>query len=336
MFLKVKVIGEIGVNHNGSRDLAVQLIKSAKNCGADAVKIQIFKTEEMVTRAAGKVSYQRQSTPWETQFDMLKNYELNFEDIAYLKKFCNEISIELIATPFDFTSLEMMEQLFFETIKISSADITNIPLLKRVNRTGKNIIISTGMATLGEIEEALAVFDEEKCNLALLHCTSSYPAKLESVNLRAIQTLRQAFQKKVGYSDHTAGISIPVAAVALGAEIIEKHLTLDNSLPGPDHQASLEPPAFTQMVESIRGLEKALGDGIKRCQDSEQEVRKIARKSIVAGEEIKRGEFLTENNLALKRPGTGLHPRYYDILIGKKAASDIRRDQHIDLNMIQR
>lgn len=332
--LKVKVIAEVGVNHNGSRDLAVKLIQSAKQCGADAVKIQIFKTEEMVTRTADKASYQKQSAPdFKTQFDMLKKYELEPEDIAYIKNLCEETGIELIATPFDFSSLKIMEELGFETIKISSGDITNIPLLKKVNETGRNVILSTGMANLAEIEEALSVFDKD-FNLAILHCTSNYPTKMENVNLKAIETLKCAFKKPVGYSDHTVGKDIPIAAVALGAEIIEKHFTLDSNLPGPDHKASLEPQMFTMMIEGIRNLEAALGDGIKQCQASEIEVKNIVRKSIVAKKDIKAGEIYTENNIAVMRPGTGLHPRYYDLLIGRKAIKDIKKEQQIKLTMV--
>lgn len=336
MHLRVKIIAEIGVNHNGSRDMAVQLIKSAKQCGADAVKIQIFNTEEMVTRSADKAAYQKQSVPdCKTQFDMLKQYELELEEIAYVKNFCDEKNIELIATPFDFTSLEIMKKLSFDTVKISSGDITNIPLLKKVNETGKNVIISAGMANLAEIEEALAVFDKNKANLALLHCTSNYPVKMENVNLKAIETLKCAFKKPVGYSDHTAGMEIPIAAAALGAEIIEKHFTLDRQQSGPDHRASLEPQMFAEMVKSIRHLEVALGDGIKKCQDSEAEIKDVARKSIVAKRDVKAGELFTEDNVAVKRPGTGLHPRYYDVIIGKKTVVDIKRDQQIKLTMVE-
>ncbi len=334
--MRVKIVAEIGVNHNGSRDLAGKLIRAAKQCGADAVKIQIFNTADMVTRTADQAGYQKKSRPdSKTQYDLLKKYELGFEDIACLKKSCEELNIELMATPFDFASLDMMVKFSFQTVKISSGDITNIPLLKRVEQTGKSVIISTGMANLGEIEEALAVFPKDKSDLALLHCTSNYPTEMADVNLLAIQTLKEAFKKKVGYSDHTAGIDIPIAAVALGAEIIEKHFTLDSSLPGPDHRASLEPQKFVEMVKSIRGLETALGNGVKRCQDSEIEVKNVVRKSIVAKANIKAGEYFTENNLALKRPGTGLHPRYYNILLGKKAKLDIIRDQQIKFMMIE-
>jgi sialic acid synthase SpsE len=311
------------------------LIEAAKKCGADAVKIQIFNTEEMVTRSADKAPYQKQSAPGgESQFAMLKKYELGIDDIVYIKSFCNAINLELMATPFDFSSLVLMEKLGFATIKVSSGDLTNIPLLKRINETGKKVILSTGMANLAEIEEALAVFDRCEHNPVLLHCTSNYPVKMEDVNLKAIETLKCAFKKPVGFSDHTAGIEIAIAAAALGAEIIEKHFTLDGALPGPDHRASLEPRQFAKMVESIRNLETAWGDGIKQCRDSEAEIRQVARKSIVAKEDIKAGELLTESNLAVKRPGTGLHPRYYDFLTGKRAVTDINKDQQIKLTMV--
>lgn len=334
--MKIKIIAEIGVNHNGSRDLAGRLIEAAKKCGADAVKIQIFKPEEMVTGSAAKAEYQKRTAPgFKTQFEMLKQYELDIEDIIFLKSICMDVDIELIATPFDFASLEIIEKLSVETVKISSGDITNIPLLKKVAGTGKGVIISTGMANLAEIEEALAVFNKDKPNVSLLHCTSNYPAKVEAVNLRALETLKCAFKRPVGYSDHTEGIVIPIAAAALGAEIIEKHFTLDCRLPGPDHRASLEPHEFTRMIKSIRDVEMALGDGLKRCQESEYEVRSVARKSIVAREDIKAGEQFTANNVAVKRPGTGLHPRYYNRLIGQKAVVNIKKEEQIKSTMVE-
>ncbi|ADG83612.1 N-acetylneuraminate synthase [Thermincola potens] len=331
----VKIIAEIGVNHNGSRDLAGKLLQAAKECGVDAVKIQVFKPEDMVLVSADKARYQKETAPeFKTQFDMLKQYELAYEDILFIRDLCRKLDLELIATPFDFASLEMIKKIGLEAIKVSSGDLTNIPLLQRINDTGQKVIISTGMAGLAEVEEAVSVFND-KSKVTLLHCTSNYPAKKENVNLRAMISLRHAFRLPVGYSDHTEGIEIAVAAAALGAEIIEKHFTLDRNLPGPDHKASLEPEEFAAMVKSIRHVEAALGDGIKRCSDDEWEVRKAARKSVVAAKEIKAGELFTENNLGLKRPGLGLHPRYYNLLIGRKASVDIAKDEFIKLSMVE-
>lgn len=331
----VKIIAEIGVNHNGSRDLAVRLIQAAKECGVDAVKIQVFKPEEMVLAKADKARYQKETAPeFKTQFDMLKQYELKYEDIVFIRDFCRQLDLELIATPFDFPSLELIRRLCLETIKVSSGDLTNIPLLQQIRDSGKKVIISTGMAGLAEVDEAINVFSD-KSKLTLLHCTSNYPAKTENVNLRAMITLRHAFQLPVGYSDHTEGTEVSIAATALGAEIIEKHFTLNRSLPGPDHKASLEPVEFAGLVRSIRNVEAAMGDGVKRCSEEELEVREVARKSIVATKQIKAGELFTESNLGIKRPGTGLHPRYYDMLIGKKASVDIVKDEFIKLGMIE-
>lgn len=329
-----KIIAEIGVNHNGNKDLAVKMIKAAKDCGADAAKIQIFKTEELVTREAEKAQYQKNTGPnSESQFDMLKKYELTVDDIVLIKKYSEEINIELLATPFDFESLDIMEKVGFGTIKISSGDITNIPLLKKVNQIGRNVILSTGMSNLAEVEEAVSAFDD-KIDLTLLHCTSNYPTEPQEVNLRAMETLKYAFQKRVGYSDHTEGIEIAIAAVVLGAEVIEKHFTLDRSLPGPDHKASLDQDAFIKMVKGIRNVEMAMGDGLKYCRVCENEVKNVARKSIVARYDIEAGETFTKENIAVKRPGTGMHPRFYELLLGKRATVNIREDQQISNNMI--
>jgi len=329
------IIAEAGVNHNGSIELAKKLIDVAVDAGADAVKFQTFKAENIVTKNAPKAEYQKQTTDTkESQYDMIKKLELDEEAHKELMKYCKNKNILFFTTPFDHESIELLNQLGLEIFKIPSGEITNLPYLRHIGRLKKKVILSTGMADLGEIEDAIDVLVDSgttRENITLLHCTTEYPAPIEEVNLKAIVTLKEAFKLPVGYSDHTPGIEVPIAAVALGAVVIEKHFTLDKNLPGPDHKASLEPHELKQMVSAIRNIEKALGNGIKKPTQSELKNRNIARKSIVAKIRIKKGEIFTEENLTTKRPGTGISPIRWDELIGKTANRDYEEDELIEI-----
>ncbi|MFU1796329.1 N-acetylneuraminate synthase [Paenibacillus azoreducens] len=323
------LIAEIGVNHNGSLELALESIKAAKAAGADAVKFQTFKTENLVTKYAQMAEYQTENlnvSTSQSQFEMLKKIELSFNDFIILQKKCEELDIDFLSTPFDDESAEFLHSINIDAFKIGSGDMNNIPLLKRINTYKTPILLSTGMATLEEVQESLEVITSP---VALLHCTSDYPAPLEDVNLFAMKTMEKEFGTPVGYSDHTDGIQVSVAAISLGARIIEKHFTLDKSLPGPDHKASMSPEEFEYLVRSIRNVEIALGDGVKRCMPSEENTRLVARKSVVAAREIRSGSFIAAEDLKIKRPGSGLAPKYMDGLIGKKARYNIDVDQLI-------
>jgi N-acetylneuraminate synthase len=351
------IIAEAGVNHNGSLDLAKRLIEVAAEAGADAVKFQTFKADKLVSRAAPKAEYQIKHTDAsESQYEMIQKLELDEAAHTVLVLHCKSKGIEFLSTPFDLESLEMLiRKSDLSRIKISSGDITNAPLLLEAARTGKPVILSTGMSTLGEIEMALGVlafgytvrdeppsleaFDKAYSSaigrkavqekVTLLHCTTEYPAPFTEINLRAMATLRQAFDLPVGYSDHTQGIAIPVAAVALGAVIIEKHFTLDKNLSGPDHKASLEPDELKQMVRSIREVELALGSSLKQPAASELKNRLIARKSLVAIRDICKGEAFTQDNLATKRPGGGISPIRYWEWLGRNADRDYQQDDKV-------
>ncbi len=353
----VYVIAEAGVNHNGSIEQAKRLIDVAADAGADAVKFQTFKADKLVSRSARKADYQVANTGTsESQHEMIKKLELDDAAHEVLIRHCKTRGIEFLSTPFDLESLDLLAHtLDLSRIKLPSGDITNAPLLLAAARTGKPAILSTGMSTLGEIEMALAVLafgytepvgtpsvaafqDAYACaagrkalqdKVTLLHCTTEYPAPFAEVNLRSMATLAQAFGLAVGYSDHTPGIAIPVAAVALGAVLIEKHFTLDRNLPGPDHKASLEPDELKQMMRSIREVETALGTPIKQPAPSELRNRPIARKSLVAGRDIRRGEIFTAENLAVKRPGDGVNPTYYWDWLGKTADRDYLQDDKV-------
>lgn len=351
------IIAEAGVNHNGSLDMAKQLIDVASDARADAVKFQTFRTERLVSRSAPKAEYQTKTTDAaESQFEMIKKLELSEADHKVLIQHCLKRGIEFLSTPFDFESIDLLAHMLnLSRLKLPSGEITNAPLLLYAAKTGKPIILSTGMSTLGEIEIALGVLafgytgsDEtptlpafEKAygsamgckalqdKVTLLHCTTEYPAPFAEINLRAMATLQQAFGLPVGYSDHTPGIAIPVAAVALGAVIIEKHLTLDRNLPGPDHKASLEPDELKQMVRSIREVELALGYSVKQPAVSELKNRPVARKSLVANRDIREGESFTQENLTVKRPGDGINPIHYWEWLGKIADRDYRQDDKV-------
>jgi len=326
---KVFIIAEAGVNHNGSLDLAYQLIDVAKDAGADAVKFQTFKAENVVSKLADKAEYQKKTTGSDkSQLEMVKKLELSFGDFVKLKKYCDKKGIMFLSTPFDHQSINFLYDLV-DIYKIPSGEITNYPYLKHIAAKNKFIIMSTGMANLGEVEEAINTIRSvnSQAQISLLHCTTNYPTSYEEVNLKAMQTLAAAFQLPVGYSDHTLGIEVPVAAVAMGAKIIEKHFTLDKKLPGPDHKASLEPNELKEMVKAIRNIEMALGDGIKKPNKSETEIMKVARRSLIATRDIKAGEIIKESDIAIKRPGTGILPKFKEIVIGTKLVNDIRQDE---------
>ncbi|MFC1931518.1 N-acetylneuraminate synthase [Chloroflexota bacterium] len=327
------IIAEAGVNHNGDISLAKQLIDVAKEAGADAVKFQTFTTERIVTRYAEKTQYQKETTSSEeAQFEMIKKLELSGGDFKELSAHAQNRGIFFLSTPFDEGSVDLLDKLRVPAFKVGSGEITNFPLIRYIARKKKPVILSTGMALLDEIEEALAAIRQEGMNeITLLHCVSSYPTRVEDTNLRAIETLRNTFKLPVGLSDHTLGISIPIAAVALGACIVEKHFTLDNNLPGPDQRASLEPAELKQMVKAIRDVEKAMGDGIKRPTKEEAENKKASRRSIVAEVEIPAGTVITEEMLDLKRPGTGIEPKQLGIIIGRRAARHIKPGELITL-----
>ncbi|TZE82178.1 N-acetylneuraminate synthase [Calorimonas adulescens] len=331
------IIAEAGVNHNGSVELAKKMIDAAVETGADAIKFQIFKAENLVLKNAEKAEYQKKTTDEnESQYDMLKKLELTYDQHIELMKYCQQMGIIYLSTPFDFESADVLDKCDVAAYKIGSGDITNLPFIEYIARRNKPMIISTGMSDLGEIEDAIDTIRKtgnEK--IILLHCISNYPADYRDVNLNAMLTLKNAFKFSVGYSDHTLGIEVPIAAVALGAKVIEKHFTLDKNLPGPDHKASLEPFEFKQMINSIRNVECSLGDGIKRCMYAEENARKVARKSVVTDCDIKRGMVIERDMLTVKRPGTGIPPKDIGYIIGRKAKIDILKDTIISLDMLE-
>jgi len=326
---KVFIIAEAGVNHNGSLDLAYQLIDVAKDAGADAVKFQTFKAENVVSKLADKAEYQKKTTGSDkSQLEMIKKLEISSEDFVKIKKYCDKREIMFLSTPFDHQSIDFLYDLV-DIYKIPSGEIINYPYLKYIAAKNKPIIMSTGMANLGEIEEAINTIRSvnSEAQISLLHCTTNYPTPYEEVNLKAMQTLAAVFKLPVGYSDHTLGIEVPVAAVAMGAKIIEKHFTLDKKLPGPDHKASLEPNELKEMVKAIRNIEVTLGDGIKEPNKSEIEIMKVARRSLIATRDIRAGEIIKESDITIKRPGTGILPKFKEIIIGMKLVNDIRQDE---------
>lgn len=331
------IIAEAGVNHNGDVNLAKRLVDVAMKAGADAVKFQSFKAENVVTRKAAKAKYQAQTTgSAESQYEMIKKLELSAGNFVGLVHYAQKKGILFLSTPFDKDSVDLLDGLGVPAFKIASGEITNFPLIRYIAEKGKPVILSTGMSTLGEINEALQVIQSEGIkDIVLLHCTTAYPAKVEDVNLKAMETLRREFKVPVGLSDHTLGITIPIAAVALGACVIEKHFTLDKSLPGPDHQASLEPKELKQMNETIREVEKAMGDGNKMPTEEERQIQKAVRRSIVARVNIPKGTIITEAMLDIKRPGTGLEPKYMDKVIGAVARYRIQQDEPLTMNKLE-
>jgi len=331
------IIAEAGVNHNGKVDLARQLIDAAAAAGADAVKFQTFHADNIVTNTAKKAEYQKSTTSSnESQYEMIKNLELSDNIFQELSDYADSKGIIFLSTPFDEESVDLLDQIGVPAFKIPSGEITNFPLLKKIAEKKKPLILSTGMATLGEVEDAVNYVKTHGTEeIVLLHCTTSYPAPIKSVNLRVMNTLRCAFQIPVGYSDHTKGITIPIAAAAMGAQVIEKHFTLDRSLLGPDHQASLEPHELEAMVTAIRDVEFALGNEIKCPNEEEMEIKKVARRSIVAQKDLNAGEQLRENVLAIKRPGTGIEPKYFESVVHMKAKTAILKDQVITWDMVE-
>ena len=334
MSSKVLIIAEAGVNHNGSIELAKKLIDKASEAGADYVKFQTFKAEELVVMNAKKAEYQVRNTQNEEgQFEMLKKLELSYESHRELVEYCEERGIKFLSTGFDLTSLEFLnETIDIPFFKIPSGELTNYLYLKKIASFGKPVILSTGMATMEEIKWAIDILNENKLskeNITILHCNTEYPTPMEDVNLLAMKTIQDTFNVKVGYSDHTIGIEIPIAAVSLGATVIEKHFTLDKTMDGPDHKASLEPQELKAMVMGIRNIEKALGNGIKEPSKSEKKNIAIARKSIVAKCNISKGELLTEEKLTVKRPGSGISPMRWNDLIGTIAKKNYQIDDLI-------
>ena len=328
---KVYIIAEAGVNHNGSLELAKKLIDVAVEAGADAVKFQTFKTECLVCESAQKADYQKLTTSKdESQFSMLKKLELTYNMHKELIDYCNQKSIQFLFTPFDIESINMLEKLNVQCYKVPSGEITNFPYLREIGSKKKKIILSTGMSTLNEISEAIAILRKYGANdIAVLHCNTQYPTPMKDVNLKAIPMMAQKLKVPVGYSDHTKGIEVPIAAVALGASIIEKHFTLDCSMEGPDHKASMEPEELRTMVRAIRNIEKALGVAEKVISESEKDNMNIVRKSIVASRSIVKGEMFSEDNLTAKRPGNGISPMKWDEVLGKKASRNFEKDEQI-------
>ncbi len=334
---KTFIIAEAGVNHNGDINLAYKLIDAAKEAGADAVKFQTFKSELIVSAKAERANYQKKNMAHknESQLEMIKRLELNFDSFVKLKEYCDKLGILFLSTTADLPSTDLIDPLV-PLFKVGSADLTNNPFLENLAKRGKPIILSTGMSNLGEVETAIDLIKKHqpKINseyppISVLHCTTNYPCPYNEVNLKAMITLKAAFKIPVGYSDHTLGIEVPVSAVAMGATIIEKHFTLDNKMEGPDHAASLEPDELKRMVKSIRKVEDALGNGIKQPNKSEEDIMKVARKSIVANKPIKKGELFTIDNITVKRPGTGISPTRWNEIVGKAAIKDFEIEELI-------
>ncbi len=332
---KTIIIAEAGVNHNGSIELAKTMIDQAKNAGVDYIKFQTFKAEKLVSVHAAKADYQKTNTNSdETQFEMIKKLELDIDAHKGLIQYCNAKGIKFISTPFDLDSIDLLFDLGVELFKIGSGEITNYPYLKKIAQKGLPVILSTGMSNLSEIEGALDTLltnGLKRDQVTLLHANTEYPTPFEDVNLNAILTLKEAFKVNVGYSDHTPGIEVPVAAVALGATIIEKHFTLDKTMEGPDHKASLEPRELKDMVKSIRNIEKVMGDGLKQPSISEKKNIPIARKSIVASCKILTGEVFSEENITTKRPGTGISPMRWNEVLGRVAQREFKPDDLIEI-----
>lgn len=330
--MSVYIIAEAGVNHNGSFELACKLVDAAKNAGVDCIKFQTFKSKNLVSHTAQKAEYQKETTGDSSQQDMLKKLELSYDEFIALKEYCDKAGITFLSTPFDFDSIDFLNSINMPFWKIPSGEVTNLPYLLALAKTEKPVVMSTGMCDMTEIQAAIDVLKKNGTKeIKLLHCNTEYPTPFEDVNLKAMQTMRDVFGMEVGYSDHTKGIEVPVAAVALGATVIEKHFTLDRNMEGPDHKASLEPDELAAMVSSIRHIEKALGTGDKTPSPSEKKNITVARKSIVAKKDIKAGEELTVENITVKRPGTGISPmKWFDVL-GTTAVRDFIEDELIEV-----
>lgn len=332
----VIIIAEAGVNHNGDVNIAIELVDEAAKSGADYVKFQTFKAENLVTEYAKKAKYQQQNgESGQTQYQMLKELELNEQSYQLIIKRCKQKNIGFLSSAFDLQSIEYLSKFKLPFIKIPSGEITNLPYLRKVASLNSKIFLSTGLSNMNEIENALLILTKggaKKTEITVLHCNSEYPTPFEDVNLNAMKTIGKKFNVNVGYSDHTIGTCVPIAAVALGASVIEKHFTLDKNLVGPDHSASLEPKEFRSMVESIRSIEVAMGNGIKKLSTSEKKNLKSIRKSIVASRFIKKGELFSEDNIDIKRPGDGVSPMKWDQVLGKIAPKIFEKDQLISLD----
>lgn len=331
--MSVYIIAEAGVNHNGCIALAKRMVDEAKGAGADCIKFQTFVSSSVASNRAVKAEYQKQNTDIdESQVDMLKKLELSFDQFRVLNRYCEEQGIEFLSTAFDFESIDFLNSLGMTKWKIPSGDITNLPYLIRIAKLGKPVILSTGMSTMDEVGAAIDALRENGAGeITVLHCTTEYPTPFADVNLRAMRTIGHAFDVSVGYSDHTKGIEIPIAAVAMGATVIEKHFTLDRDMEGPDHKASLEPHELRAMIDSIRNVELALGSDIKEPAPSEIRNMAVARKSIIAKRDIKKDEAFTEDNITVKRPGNGINPMRWFEVIGQKATRDFQEDELIEL-----
>ena len=331
--MSVYVIAEAGVNHNGSLELAKKMVDCAKKAGADCIKFQTYRAGNLVSKNATKAKYQMNNTDnEESQLDMLKKLELSYDEFTELNIYCKEKEIEFLSTAFDFESIDFLHSLDMKMWKIPSGEITNLPYLIKIAKLGKPIILSTGMSTLKEIESAVSILKSNGSGeITILHCTTEYPTPFTDVNLHAMNTIRKELQHKVGYSDHTQGVEVSIAAVALGASVIEKHFTLDRNMIGPDHKASLEPNQLQLMIDAIRNVELALGNSNKIPAESERKNMSVARKSILAKKAIKKGELLTEDNLIVKRPGNGISPMKWFEVIGKTAIRDFCEDELIEL-----
>ncbi len=331
----VFIIAEAGVNHNGDINLAKKLIDVAAEAGADAVKFQTFKAKNIVSGHAQKANYQKETTGTEeNQLQMIQKLELDYNAHQELIDYCNTKKILFLSSPFDIESIQLLNDLGLPIFKIPSGEITNLPYLEEIGKYKKQIILSTGMATLDEVGQALKILVQNgtaKDNITVLQCNTEYPTPYKDVNLKAMQTIKNEFNVEIGYSDHTQGIEVPIAATALGAKVIEKHFTLERNMPGPDHRASLEPDDLKAMVSAIRNIEMSLGHGRKEPSPSENKNRDIARKSIVAQKEIKKGEVFTIKNITVKRPGTGISPMSWYNIIGKKAKQDFKPDDLIEI-----
>ena len=332
---KVIIIAEAGVNHNGSYELAIKMVDEAKRAGADYVKFQTAKPELVISTFAPKAEYQKETTgAAESQLEMCKAIHLPLTDYKPLKEYCDKVGIGFMSTPFDLVSIDVLEPLDMDYYKIPSGEITNLPYLRKIASKHRPVILSTGMCEVEEVEAALQVLEQggvKRSDIIVLHCNTEYPTPMADVNLRAMDDLRRSLGVEVGYSDHTKGIEVPIAAVALGATVIEKHFTLDKTMEGPDHKASLEPDELKAMVDAIRNIEQALCDGHKHVSPSERKNMDIARKSIVAARDIRKGEVLTEENITTKRPGNGISPMRWDSVIGTTAIRDFGYDELIEM-----
>ena len=329
----VIIIAEAGVNHNGNFELAKKMVVAAKEAGVDYVKFQTFNPKKLVSKYAEKAEYQKETTGSdETQLQMLQKLTLTEDNFLSLRDYCREVGIGFISTPFDLDSIAFLETFDMDFWKVPSGEVTNLPYLEAIARTKRKVVMSTGMCDMNEIQDAIEVLEKNgTTEITLLHCNTQYPTPYEHVNLCAMNSIRDALHKEVGYSDHTQGVEVPIAAVAMGATVIEKHFTLDKNMEGPDHKASLDPTELKQMVSAIRNIEKAIGNGLKEPSSSEVANKAVARKSIVASRSIKQGEVFSEDNLTTKRPGTGISPMKWYEVIGKVAPRDFSEDEIIEI-----